>query len=94
MNNITALLVCVFAFGALAAATERHRTVFFAGPVSPALVRALRAAGWAGLLLALWIAVAHQGWALGLVHYSGQTSVAAGLVHAALIVRGRLGERR
>jgi hypothetical protein len=89
MSNVLALLVCVVAFAALAAATDRHQRTFFARAVSPRRARGLRIVGWAGLALALWIAVAHQGWALGLVHYSGQTSLAAGLVYLALIVRDR-----
>lgn len=94
MINAAALLVCIVAFAALAAATDRHRASFFAPPVPPRVIHALRVLGWGCLALALWIAVAHQGWGLGLVHYSGQTSMAAGLVYAALIVRERRRARR
>jgi hypothetical protein len=89
MSHVLSLLACILAFGALASATDRHRQTFFARPVSPRLARALRITGWAGLAFALWIVVTHHGWALGLVHYSGQTSLAAGLVYGALIVRER-----
>ncbi|MCM2540838.1 hypothetical protein [Burkholderia glumae] len=39
-------------------------------------------------------AVAARGWALGLVAYGGMTSLAAGIVMAALIVRERCAESR
>lgn len=89
MMDLLAFVLCIVAFGALALAMERHQQVVFAAPLPRSRTRLLRAAGWLGLLLALWIVVAHRGWALGLVHYSGQTSVAAGLIHGALIWRER-----
>ncbi|KAB0597608.1 DUF3325 domain-containing protein [Cupriavidus gilardii] len=89
MMDLLAFLSCIVAFGALALAMERHQQAIFAALLPPLRTRLLRAAGWLGLLLALWLLVAHRGWALGLVHYSGQTSVAAGLVHGVLIWRER-----
>lgn len=80
-----ALSICTLAFCALALATERHQMALFDRHLSTRAARALRIAGWCGLALALWLAVFQWGWALGLVHYSGHTSVAAGLVHGALI---------
>ena len=89
MTDLLAFLLCIVAFAALALAMERHQQAFFAAPLPRSRTRLLRAAGWLGLVLALWVVVAHRGWALGLVHYSGQTSVAAGLVYGALILRER-----
>ncbi len=89
MMDLLAFLLCLAAFGALALAMERHQQAIFAASLPRPRTRLLRAAGWLGLLLALWLLVAHRGWALGLVHYSGQTSVAAGLVYGALIWRER-----
>ncbi|MCD9120692.1 MULTISPECIES: DUF3325 family protein [Cupriavidus] len=89
MMDLLAFLLCLAAFGALALAMERHQQAIFAALLPRPRTRLLRAAGWLGLLLALWLLVTHRGWALGLVHYSGQTSVAAGLVYGALIWRER-----
>ncbi|WP_233271898.1 DUF3325 family protein [Paraburkholderia acidiphila] len=57
--------------------------------MSAALCRALRCAGWCALFVALWLAVAAKGWALGLVWYSGCTSLAAAIVYGLLIVYAR-----
>lgn len=89
MMDLLAFTLCIAAFGALALAMERHQQAVFDALLPRSRTRLLRAAGWLGLLLALWILVAHRGWALGLVHYSGQTSLAAGLVYGALIWRER-----
>lgn len=89
MMNLAAFLLCIVALGALALAMERHQQAIFAVSLPRSRTRLLRAAGWIGLAVALWVLVAHRGWGLGLVHYSGQTSVAAGLVYGALIVRER-----
>ncbi len=89
MMDLLAFLLCIGAFGALALAMERHQQAIFGVSLPRSRTRLLRAAGWLGLVLALWILVAHRGWALGLVHYSGQTSLAAGLVYGALIWRER-----
>ncbi|WP_322028360.1 DUF3325 domain-containing protein [Paraburkholderia sp. J76] len=81
-----ALLVCVPAFACLAAAMERHQEMLLGARLSAAASRVLRCAGWCALLVALWLAVAGEGWALGLVWYSGCTSLAAGVVYGLLIV--------
>jgi hypothetical protein len=89
MTRLFALLLCVFAFASLALAMVRHQEAIFGQALPVAGSHGLRAAGWAALLVALWLIVADQGWALGLVDYSGSTSVAAGIVYGALIVRER-----
>ncbi len=50
--------------------------------------------GWGALVLALAIIVQAQGWGMGLVSYSGHTSLAAGIVLGALIVHSRRRGRR
>ena len=45
-------------------------------------------------VLALAVAVRAQGWALGLVSYSGHTSLSAALVFGLLIVQARRKGRR
>jgi len=89
-----ALLLCVFGFACLASAMERHQPALFGATLRRAASRGLRVAGWSALLIALALMVAAEGWALGLVDYAGSTSVAAGVVYGALIVRERWLARR
>ncbi|WP_237171953.1 DUF3325 family protein [Pandoraea norimbergensis] len=88
--HLTTFLICLAGFAALALATERQQQTFFNGTLSRSRTRRLRIAGWGALIVALAVIVTRQGWGMGLVNYSGQTSAAAGLVYLALIV----GERR
>lgn len=83
---IAALVMSVAAFACLAMAMERHQETVFGSLLAVAASRALRWAGWCGLAIVLWLVVAARGWALGLVHYSGVTSIAAGVVYGLLIV--------
>nr|WP_247838546.1 DUF3325 family protein [Bradyrhizobium sp. 200] len=46
---------------------------------------ALRVAGACALLLALGILVDREGWSLGLVMFSGHTSITAGIVYCMLV---------
>jgi len=92
--RVVALLLCVGALGCLAMAMARHQQTVFGRAFSIVASRRLRGAGWSGLLIALWLSVADQGWALGLVAYSGITSVAAGIVYGALVVCERRLARR
>lgn len=89
MMRVAALLICVCGFACIAAAMERHQQTVFGRALPAAASRAWRAAGACALVVALALCVAAQGWALGLVGYSGSTSVAAGVVYLALIVRER-----
>jgi hypothetical protein len=86
MMSVIALLLCAPAFACLALAMERHQETMFGAPLRHAQSRVLRGCGWCGLSVALWLAVASKGWALGLVWYSGCTSVAAGIVYGLLIM--------
>ena len=89
MNHLLMLALALVAFGALALAMDRHQPTVFGRRLPPARTRWLRLAGWCGLALCLIVAVRSQGWALGLVSFSGHTSLAAGLVLAALIATER-----
>lgn len=89
MTHVASLLICVGAFAALAMATERAQQDVLERTLSRDATRALRIIGWALLLASLAVVVGAQGWGLGLVSYSGHTSVAAGLVFLGLIARQR-----
>ncbi|OWT73560.1 MULTISPECIES: DUF3325 domain-containing protein [unclassified Achromobacter] len=89
MIHLWTLLISVAAFAALAFAMDRHQEDLFGRALSARVTRLLRILGWTGLLLALWVIVGRQGWGLGLVSYSGCTSLAAGLVFLALVVHDR-----
>lgn len=93
MTHGLPLLICVVAFTCLALAMDRHQDTVFGRELPRGKTRALRIAGWCGLLLALRFIVGEEGWALGLVSYSGCTSLAAGLVFGMLILRERRGAR-
>jgi hypothetical protein len=84
-----ALVLCVAAFACLALAMERHQETVFGASLTATASRILRCAGWCVLLIALWIVVAARGWALGLVGYSGCTSLAAGIAYGVLIILER-----
>ncbi|VVD75421.1 DUF3325 domain-containing protein [Pandoraea fibrosis] len=84
MMPLYTFAICLVGFAALALATERQQTTLF-GSVSHARTRYGRRVGWTALTVALGVSVADQGWGFGLVTYSGQTSMAAGLVYLALI---------
>lgn len=86
---LLAFVICIASFALLAAATSRQQDVLFHRKLVPARTRTARIAGWCGLVVALVADVTSQGWALGLVTYSGHTSAAAGLVFLALILRSR-----
>ncbi|OZI66883.1 DUF3325 domain-containing protein [Bordetella genomosp. 11] len=92
MIHLLVLMCCTAGFTALALATERQQEAVFGRHLPARGTRALRMAGWGVLALALGIVVAGQGWGLGLVSYSGHTSVAAGLVYLGLAARARRGK--
>ena len=94
MNHALIFLPSLLGFAALALATERQQEIQLGRTLAPRRTRALRGVGWAALLLALAVAVGSQGWALGLVSYSGHTSLSAGLVFVALLLRERLTQQR
>lgn len=85
MSHFVTFALCLAGFAALALSTERQQEAFFK-TVSPTRTRNGRIVGWAALAVALGATVMHQGWGFGLVNYSGQTSMAAGLVYVTLIL--------
>ncbi|WP_244818393.1 DUF3325 domain-containing protein [Caballeronia sp. Lep1P3] len=89
MTHALVLVLCAVSFACLALATERVQHALFARSIACGYARSLRIAGACGLLLALWLDVADEGWALGLVRYSGCTTLAAGLIYLALIACAR-----
>ncbi|NNM74144.1 DUF3325 domain-containing protein [Enterovirga aerilata] len=90
MSHLVALVLCVAGFGGLALATDRQQHAVFGRALPEGVTYGLRIAGAAALLLALGSLVVRQGWGLGLVMFSGHTSLASGLVHATLIGYSRL----
>jgi len=85
---------CLLGFAGLAVAMERAQEDVLGRRLGIRLARLSRLAGWAWLGLALLWLVAWQGWGLGLVAYSGHTSLAAGVVFCGLIVLSRRRSRR
>ena len=83
---IIALVMSVAAFACLAMAMERHQETVCGAAFAVAPSRVLRWAGWCGLAIALCLVVTARGWAIGLVNYSGMTSIAAGIVYGILII--------
>ncbi len=94
MHHLFTFVTCLAAFAALALGTERPQDELFGQPLARRATWVFRLAGWGALALALAIIVQAQGWGMGLVSYSGHTSLAAGIVLCALIVRGRTRGRR
>jgi hypothetical protein len=94
MTHLLVFLLSTLGFAALALAMERHQEDLFGHALSTAASRWLRMAGWAALGLALVLIVKAQGWGVGLVSFSGHTSLGAGLVFGALIVIERTRSRR
>lgn len=89
MIHVLSLLLCLAGFAALACATQRQQDELFDCSLPRRTTIWLRAAGAGVLLLALAALLAWRGWGLGLVMYSGYTSLAAGLVFCALLVHRR-----
>ena len=94
MTHVLMLLSSVAGFAALALATERQQDELFGGALPAGATRALRGAGWVLLAVCLAMGVGHWGWGLGLVAYSGHTSLTAGLVYVGLVAAARKRGRR
>jgi hypothetical protein len=93
MIHLPALGLCLAGFVALALATHRQQRDIFGKALPPVTTYCLRAAGAGVLLLALGLLVAARSWSMGLVMFSGHTTMAAAVVFGALIVWGRLAAR-
>ena len=85
MNHLLAFALCLTGFTALAFAMRRQQRDIFGRPLPLATTYALRVAGACALLIALGILVSWQGWGLGLVMFSGHTSMAAGFIYLMLV---------
>lgn len=84
MTHVCALLLCLAGFAALASGVDRQQEDLFGRELSRRATVAWRAAGALLLCGGLALLVAAHGTGLGLVMYSGHTSLAAGLVYLAL----------
>ena len=89
MTHLSAFMLCLTGFAALALAMDRTQRDLLGQSLPVRTVRGLRLAGTCALLLALGLLVAWRGWGLGLVMFSGHTSLAAAVVHGTFIVRSR-----
>lgn len=85
MGHLLAFALCLAGFAALAFATRRQQRDVLGRILPPATTHVLRVAGTGALLLALGVLVARHGWSLGLVMFSGHTSLVAGIVYCALL---------
>lgn len=94
MTHLAVFLLSTLGFAGLALAMERHQEDLFGHALETTVTRGLRMAGAAALLLALVVIVRAQGWGVGLVSFSGHTSLGAGLVFGALVVVERTRSRR
>jgi hypothetical protein len=90
MNHLAAFALCLAGFTALAFASRRQQRDIVGKALRTTTTYALRVAGACTLLLALGFLVAEKGWSIGLVIFSGQTSIAAGIVLCALIGQARI----
>ncbi|WP_353860194.1 DUF3325 domain-containing protein [Azospirillum formosense] len=93
MIHLSSFILCLTGFAALAFAMDRPQHDLFGRSLPAPATVALRAGGAASLLGGLGLLVAWQGWGLGLVMFSGHTSLGAGVVHGALIVQRRRATR-
>ena len=89
MTYLLGIAFCVIAFGCMAASMERHQMYLFGRALRAGQTRGFRIAGWCGIALAPRFIVGNEGWALGLVDFSGSTSLAAVLVYGCLIAYER-----
>lgn len=85
MTHLLAFALCLAGFTGLALTAARQQRNLFTQPMSASSVAVVRAGSWMALAAPLALLVAWQGWGLGLVMFSGHTSLAAGVVHLALI---------
>jgi hypothetical protein len=90
MSHLFALALCLTGFAALALATRRQQRDVVGRSLPARTTYALRTSGAAALLLALGVLVARHGWSLGLVMFSGHTSIVAGIVFCSLLGYSRM----
>ena len=85
MTHLLVLALCLAGFTALALAMRRQQRDLLGRSLRLPVTYGLRGIGACALILALGILVAAHGWAIGLVMFSGHTSIAAGIVYAVLV---------
>lgn len=85
MSHLLAFVLSLSGFAALACATNRQQRDLFGRALGGRKTRVLRVIGSAALLGALTVLVVQFDWGLGLVMFSGHTSLAAGAVVCGLI---------
>ena len=93
MSHLAASALCLSGFAALALAVHRQQRDIIGRSLPLATIWALRVFGACALLLALGILVTWHGWSLGLVMFSGHTSLVAGLVYCLLLGYARMHPR-
>ena len=89
MIHLPSFVLCLAGFGALALAVKRQQREIIGRLLPPGTTYALRAAAACALLLALGLVGAAAGWSLGLVMFSGHTTLAAGFVYCGLLAYAR-----
>jgi uncharacterized protein DUF3325 len=90
MSHLLALALCLAGFAALAFATRRQQRDVVGRSLRTETTYALRVFGTCALMFALAILVAWHGWSLGLVMFSGHTSIIAGVVYCSLLGYSRM----
>jgi hypothetical protein len=85
MSHLAAFGLCLAGFAALAFATRRQQRDIIGRSLRLTTTNLLRGAGVCALLCALAVLVAWNGWSLGLVMFSGHTSLNAGIVYCVLV---------
>ena len=94
MKHFLACVLCLAGFAALAFAMHRHQRDIIGRSLPLSTTRFLRVVGTCAPLFALGVLVTAYGWGLGLVMFSGHTSISAGVVLCALIRHVRTHARR
>jgi hypothetical protein len=89
MIHLLAFVLSLAGFAALALAVRRQRREIIGSSLRPTTTYALRAAGGCALLLALGLLVASAGWSLGVVMFSGHTTLSAGVIYCGLLTFAR-----
>ena len=87
MTEITALLLSLLGFAALALAMHKHHRDILGRPIPPVRRHGLRLTGWGLLALAFAACIAGKGWATGPVLWFAQLTVAALAIAMLLTLR-------
>jgi hypothetical protein len=90
MSHLPPFVLCLAGFTALALSTRRQQRDLLGGSLRPATTYVFRGLGACALLSALGVLVNWHGWSLGLVMFSGHTSMASGIVYCTLIAYARM----